>query len=374
VLILSTQSTRNFWRLVVLLIRSDLHFQITSSLLIWWLQRLAYLLVANAGLPASRVTPIPLLWNIVLWMYMHLLIGQLSLSHDHRRLTLLILRGCTMLLTIDLKITHLTIWIICIWIEIEFSCLMFRVNFGWVFERLQNLTSRLSMLILMRIRCLYIHSILLGLKLLKKLSIVLLLIIRLGPITVHALSTAVIAPLVLHLLLSAWVKILHSDVFLLRLSLASWVKNIYCFMSVLLFLILDITNIQLVHCQVLMMFKLWLLIISWLHSCRCFILLSHCHVFTPILMRRQTRRLLLIRMLLIKTFAWLPQLVHVLVHIIFVAIIACAAHKIVLLTVVMCLIMWWRVTTARLFILLLTIYLSQWHAIYSESNIQNINN
>ena len=108
-----------------------------------------------------------------------------------------------MLLAIDLEVTHLTVWIVRVWVEVEFGGLMFRVDLGGVFQRLQNLAGRLAMLILVRIRSLYVHSILLRLELLEELAIVLLLVIRLGPVAVHALSTAVVAPLVLHLLLGA---------------------------------------------------------------------------------------------------------------------------------------------------------------------------
>ena len=99
------------------------------------------------------------------------------------------------------------------------------------------------MLVLVRVRRLYVHPILLRLELLEELAIVLLLVIRLGPVAVHALSTAIVASLVLHLLLRARVEILHTDVFLLWLAFAPGVENINRFVRILFFLILDIADV-----------------------------------------------------------------------------------------------------------------------------------
>ena len=77
------------------------------------------------------------------------------------------------------------------------------------------------MLVFVRVWRLNIHSIFLGLKLFEKLAIVLLLVIRLGSVAVHALSTTVIASLIVHLLLSARVEIFDPDILLLRLSFAT---------------------------------------------------------------------------------------------------------------------------------------------------------
>lgn len=174
---------------------------------------------------------------------MHLLITQLTLSDNHRCLTLLIRWSSSILLSFNLKIAHLAVWVICIWIQIEFCSLMFWVNFCSVFERLQNLTRRLTMLVFVCVRRLNIHSIFLGLKLFEELAIVLLLVIRLGPVAVHALSTTVIASLIMHLLLSARVEIFDPNILLLRLSFATWVKYIDCFMCILFFLVFYVADI-----------------------------------------------------------------------------------------------------------------------------------
>ena len=124
---------------------------------------------------------------------------------------------------------------------------MFRMNLSCILKRFENLSSRLSMLIFMCIRCLCIHSVFLRLKLLEKFAIILLLVIRLRSITIHTFSTAIVSPLVLHLLLSTRVEVFYSDVLLLRLSFATRIKYVYCLMYVLLFLILDLAHIKLVH-------------------------------------------------------------------------------------------------------------------------------
>ena len=84
-----------------------------------------------------------------------------------------------MLLPIWLKASHLIIWVIRVWIEVKFGCLMLRINFGRVFEWFQDLSSGLTMLILVRIRSLYIHTVFLRLELLQELAVVLLLVIGL---------------------------------------------------------------------------------------------------------------------------------------------------------------------------------------------------
>lgn len=123
----------------------------------------------------------------------------------------------------------------------------------------------------MSVGCLYVHPILLGLKLLQEfavivlLSMVLLLIFWLWPIAIHALSSTVISSLVTLpwlLLLCTRIKILNSDIFLLYMSaLIGWVKYIDSFMNVLLlFILIDFTNIQLVHSQILLMLQFWLLL------------------------------------------------------------------------------------------------------------------
>ena len=124
---------------------------------------------------------------------------------------------------------------------------MFRMNLSCILKRFENLSSRLSMLIFMCIRCLSIHAVFLRLKLLEKFAIILLLVIRLRSITIHTFSTAIVSPLVLHLLLSTRVEVFYSDVLLLRLSFATRIKYVYCLMYVLLFLILDLAHIKLVH-------------------------------------------------------------------------------------------------------------------------------
>lgn len=124
---------------------------------------------------------------------------------------------------------------------------MFRMNLSCILKRFENLSSRLSMLIFMCIRCLSIHSVFLRLKLLEEFAIILLLVIRLRSITIHTFSTTIVSPLVLHLLLSTRVEVFYSDVLLLRLSFATRIKYVYCLMYVLLFLILDLAHIKLVH-------------------------------------------------------------------------------------------------------------------------------
>ena len=124
---------------------------------------------------------------------------------------------------------------------------MFRMNLSCILKRFENLSSRLSMLIFMCIRCLGIHPVFLRLKLLEELAIILLLVIRLRSITIHTFSTTIVSPLVLHLLLSTRVEVFYSDVLLLRLSFATRIKYVYCLMYVLLFLILDLAHIKLVH-------------------------------------------------------------------------------------------------------------------------------
>ena len=85
--------------------------------------------------------------------------------------------------------------------------------------RFQNLASRLSVLILMRVWSLHIHPIL-GLKLLKKLAIILLHIHIVRPlqVTIHAISSAIVSLLVQHLLRATRVEVLHPDIFLLLLA------------------------------------------------------------------------------------------------------------------------------------------------------------
>ena len=124
---------------------------------------------------------------------------------------------------------------------------MFRMNLSCILKRFENLSSRLSMLIFMCIRCLGIHSVFLRLKLLEEFAIILLLVIRLRSITIHTFCTTIVSPLVLHLLLSTRVEVFYSDVLLLRLSFATRIKYVYCLMYVLLFLILDLAHIKLVH-------------------------------------------------------------------------------------------------------------------------------
>ena len=132
VLILSTQSARDFRRLMVLLIRSNLHLQIARRLLVRRLQCLADLLVADAGFAAACVTPVALFGDVVLVSLMHLLVCQLALSHDHWRLALLIHGRHAMLLSIDLEVTHLTVRIVRVRIEIELGGLVLGVDFGRV--------------------------------------------------------------------------------------------------------------------------------------------------------------------------------------------------------------------------------------------------
>lgn len=79
--------------------------------------------------------------------------------------------------------------------------------------------------------------------------------------------------------------------------------------------------------------------------------------FAPVLIGCETGRLLFVANL-VEAFARLSELIHILVHIIFVTIIARAAHEVVLLTIVVSLIVWRRVAT-RLLVLLLAIYLCQ---------------
>ena len=81
-------------------------------------------------------------------------------------------------------------------------------------------------------------------------------------------------------------------------------------------------------------------------------------------MRRQACRLLLVRVL-VEALARLPQLVHVLIHVILVTIVPRAADEIVLLAVVMCLVVRRRAAIRLLLILLLAVYLCEGHAIYS---------
>jgi hypothetical protein len=149
---------------MILLIRTNLYFQITSSLL-RWLQGLTNLLVTHTWLPTTCVTSVSF-FRIIIWArHVHLLITQLTLSDNHRCLTLLIWWSNSILLCFNLKITHLAVWVICIWIQVEFCSLVFWVNFCSVFERLQNLTCRLTMLVFVCVWRLNIHPIFLGLKL-----------------------------------------------------------------------------------------------------------------------------------------------------------------------------------------------------------------
>ena len=113
----------------------------------------------------------------------------------------------------------------------------------------------------------------------------------------------------------------------------------------------------------MLMLQLWLLIGNILHTSWRFVLLP-CSIFTSVLMSCQACCFFLFAML-VEAFAWLSQLIHVLVDIIFISVVSCTAHKIVFLTVVM------RLITRRwdlilLLILLLVIYFSQRNTIYTK--------
>lgn len=115
-----------------------------------------------------------------------------------------------------------------------------------------------------------------------------------------------------------------------------------------------------------MMFKFRLLILNWWHTSWRFILISRKIFSSSILVCCYTRVLLFSIRMLIKAFARLSQFVHVLVHVIFVTIIArTATNKIIFLTIIMRLIVRGRGSIRLLLILLLIIYFSKWNTIYS---------
>ena len=240
---------------------SKLNFKVASCLL-WRLQSLTYLLITNSRLPAPCITPISLLRNTIRRWQVHLLICELPLPHNHRCFTwffcnifarlLLLLKIATSIMLVRNSCYGIC-RIIGIWIQVEFCWLVLRMNLC-IFKWFKYLSSGLSMLIFVSVGCLNIHPILLCLELLQKFAVVLLLpmilllVIWFGSIAVDTLSPTIISSLInlaWLLLLHTRIEVFDSDIFLLYMcTLIGWIKNVYCFVYILLlFIFMDLTDI-----------------------------------------------------------------------------------------------------------------------------------
>lgn len=150
-------------------------------------------------------------------------------------------------------------------------------------------------------------------------------------------------------------------------SFVGRVKDIYCFVNVLLlFVFVYFTHIQLIHRQILLVLHLGLLLTRrQATSRRRIIILVPARLYPPIILPQSSSLPVSLPLHTpIEALARLPQLVNILTHIILIIIIPRAAHKIILLAVVDVVLLRLRLETrgrgtgrARRIVRLLAVYL-----------------
>lgn len=284
------------------------------DMLIVLLKRLADLLVSHSWLTSPGVASVSFLAHLVPPnMY-----GLITLSCNNWSITIIDIVGILLSILMGLFVLFHRVWVVWIGVEVEPCGLLLRVDLRRVLDRLQDMASWLAMLILVCIRCLCKHFVALCLKLLQKLTIVGLIgVVRLRSIAIDALCSTNVSP---RILLLPRVEILDPYIFLLLLLvlLGTWINNIDRFVIGSFLLFLHFANVYLVYGNVWMVleFRLGGRVLTCARR---------------VVWLRQQVWLLLV----IKVLPRSPQLVHVLIDIVFIAVVSSAAYEVVLLTAVL---------------------------------------